>query len=686
MAMNNEIPPMFTHRYMAHAFGGYEGYRYANTREAFDHAIACGYRFLETDLTMTADGHLICSHGFDAMSCERAGIAYRPGLAKKMTKERFLSCRPHGMHTVDASFLYEKMLQYPDLCLELDMREISGEKAVRYVNCLLETFAYNEDVIGRLLIQVYSEKMFEAIDSVYHFPHYQYIIAMKTFEAGGFRDCVSYALKHNICAIALPHRYATKRTIQYVKQQGLFLLVYTVDSRKLAQEMLSLGADTICTNYIDLCKCQRSLDEEEIAALYEEYHQLPIVQNKIVFSSFHGRGFGGNPKYILLELLKQKEKKLDLVWLIGEEEKEIPDFVRTVPFHTKEAIFEIATAKVLVENQMKFPGFVKREGQFLVQSMCGEIRLKKPALASVRNLVSRTYEKRLAENFGKTDLVLSNSVFCTQMVRRDFAYTGHILQVGMPQHDLLLQDASPYKKSVCKRLGISPEKKLLLYAPTQRDDKEISAFRLDYEKLAEGLGEEWVVLVRMHPYMQNKCYRLSYSERVINASLMPDVSELLAASDMLVTDYSSIMFSYLVAGKPCFLYASDSKEYFRQNACYFTLSQLPFPFAASTEELLQAIGAFDRADYEKAVQKFAAQVGLSESGHAAKDAAGLIVKMTGTTAFSYEEAGAELSEMKLGRRAMKKHTFARAVASPPLGLFFAAVDAKNRLFVMWKSR
>ena len=120
---------------------------------------------------------------------------------------------------------------------------------------------------------------------------------------------------------------------------------------------------------------QKNTPKKDLNKLYKKYHKLPVQMNKIVCSNFHGKGFGCNSKYIVNELLK-RNRDLDIVWLVTDK-YEFPDGVRTVPFNSEEAIKEIATARVLIDNQMKFPGFLKRDDQFFINTWHGAIPFKK---------------------------------------------------------------------------------------------------------------------------------------------------------------------------------------------------------------------------------------------------------------------------------------------------------------------
>ena len=115
------------------------------------------------------------------------------------------------------------------------------------------------------------------------------------------------------------------------------------------------------------------------------------------------------------------------------------------------------------------------------------------------------------------------------MFRRSFKYNGYIQEKGYPRNDLFIQDCSSVKDKVFAELNIPAGKKALLYAPTFRDDKTLDAYQLDYGRLAEALGDDWVVLIRLHPHLQKKAGKLEYSKSVVNTSAYPDMQELMAA-------------------------------------------------------------------------------------------------------------------------------------------------------------
>lgn len=616
------LPPMFENEYMAHALGGYKGYKYLNCEEGLKNTISKGYQYLEVDLMLTDDDQLVCSHGWDEKNCEIVGMEYKEDFSE-MTREKFLQQKVHGLTTMDGKMLYQYMLKYPELYWEIDLKTLPYDTAKHITEKIVETFEHNEKVLEHCLVQINTAEMYEAVDSVYHFTYYQFNVINAMLEK--FDEVIAFCVEHKICAVALKQKFATPENIRKARDAGLAVLAYTVDDLQKAKKLLADGANTICTNFIHIFISQKASSKAEKHELYQKYHQYPLQMNKIVCSNFHGKGFGCNPKYIVNALLK-KSKDLDIVWL-GSSNDEFPEGVRTVPYNSEEAFMEIATARVLIDNQLKFIGFMKRPDQFYIETWHGAIPLKKIALDNPLNQENKKYNERRALNYNNIDLFTSNSGFCSRMCRRAFEYPGWILEEGYPRNDLLYEPQEQYKKNVCKMLHISEDSKLILYAPTFRTDRSLDAYQLEYQKVLDSLGGEWKMLIRLHPHVQGQAKNIQYSDRIINASMVPDMQELMAASDILVTDYSNIMFEFMISGRPCFIYATDIEAYQEERDYYFDIYHLPFPIATTSDELIERIHTFDQEKYLSDVKAFEKIVDLNETGTASEKVADIILDM-----------------------------------------------------------
>ena len=153
--------------------------------------------------------------------------------------------------------------------------------------------------------------------------------------------------------------------------------------------------------------------------------------------------------------------------------------------------------------------------------------------------------------------------------------------------------------------------------------------QIDYHRLKQSLEQrfldEWIILVRMHPRMKAYAKKLIPQESYcVDVTEYPDIQELLAAADAVVTDYSSAVFDFLLTGKPAFIYAPDYQRYEKMRGLYYPLEDTPFPIASDNAELAADIASFDEEDYQKKAAAFLKQKGSVEDGDAAKRVAGLI--------------------------------------------------------------
>jgi len=167
---------------------------------------------------------------------------------------------------------------------------------------------------------------------------------------------------------------------------------------------------------------------------------------------------------------------------------------------------------------------------------------------------------------------------------------------------------------VRRRLGLPDGKRVVLYAPTWRDNQYYASgryrfdFRLDLERAWQELGDDHVVLFRGHHHMADDVPAGSRPGFAFNVTTYPDISELFLVSDVLVTDYSSVMFDFAPTGRPMLFFTYDLDLYRDDlRGFYFDFeAEAPGPLLATSEEVLAAIGNIDSAagQYRAAYQKF----------------------------------------------------------------------------------
>ncbi len=302
--------------------------------------------------------------------------------------------------------------------------------------------------------------------------------------------------------------------------------------------------------------------------VFKNFQNLPLKKKKVMFESFVGRGYNDNP-YAISEHLSDKELEYDLVWGLDEKLIKKVDYadIRTAKRFSVRYLYHLATAKYIITNSRLPKGFVKREGQVIIQTWHGT-PLKKLVLDMENNhfpnISKIDYLIEFLSDVKKWDYLVSPNQYSTNIFRRCFAYEGEILEVGYPRNDRLVNFHPNEVVKIKEHLKIPETKKVLLYTPTFRENKVTEKGKYVEEQklnLAQIVKQnpDWIILVRSH-YLINKYGRFKHPN-IIDVSQYQDLNDLFIISDCLLTDYSSTMFDYTILNRPIIKYAYDLAEY-----------------------------------------------------------------------------------------------------------------------------
>ena len=370
----------------------------------------------------------------------------------------------------------------------------------------------------------------------------------------------------------------------------------------------------------------------------------PVKRNKIVFSQFGGKGYGCNPRAICDEFLK-RNAGYDLVWILGKsksrEEAGIPGGVRTVK--GKQAIYELLTAKVWINNihfnKNYSKGLVKRPKTIYLNTFHGGITLKSEG-SDKHTYKPKAYEdlSEKEKNY-RVDSKYVDYVTCGGEVEKhvlnEFFYGhGKILELGDARTDILVNGSDESERAVRKWYGIGEDVGIVFFAPTFRNGMSLKWYDMDYVKVVKALeertGRPWVMLIRLHPRLISKAKQLiPDSDKLINASDYPDMQDIAVAADMMISDYSSAITDFMLTGKPAFMYVPDLEEYMENRGMYYTMEQLPFPYAKTTDALIGEIERFDGAAYAKKSAEFLDFIGYKADGHASERIVDFLIEKMG---------------------------------------------------------
>jgi CDP-glycerol glycerophosphotransferase len=350
------------------------------------------------------------------------------------------------------------------------------------------------------------------------------------------------------------------------------------------------------------------------------------LRDAVVYSSFSGRQYSDNPRAIHEELLR-RDSGLEHIWVVWDGRYQAPSGATAVRLGSREHYEALSTARYVVHNDHFPVWFSRRDDQICLQTWHGTPlkRLGFDVSAKLRSF--RTFEYRWREQVRNWQLVLSPNAFSTPILRRAYGVEGEMLETGYPRNDVLARpDRDEASRRVRQRLGLRDDQRAVLYAPTFRDyvrDRK-GRFRLDVQldldRLRDAVGDDTVVLFRKHHYIAD-AVPVTADGFVRDVSTYPDGTELMLAADVLMTDYSSMMFDYANTGRPMLFFTYDLEVYDEEiRGFYFDFMQTsPGPLLRTSDDVAAALQDLDgvTASYRDRYADFAKAFCELDDGRAA---------------------------------------------------------------------
>lgn len=357
------------------------------------------------------------------------------------------------------------------------------------------------------------------------------------------------------------------------------------------------------------------------------------LRNAVLFEAFDGKVIADSPLDIFNELQRTRPD-LEFIWTIkksaAKEDLTAPAGSRAVIYGSRAWLHALATSKYLVNNSA-FPWYFKKvRGQIYLQTWHGT-----PLKRLVRDIdsskLSTQYLSTMMREAAAWDFLISPSEYATAAFKTAFGYPtthGEILEVGYPRNDRLVGATSEVRDRVRRQLGVKPATQFVLYAPTWREynrtalgDHQSINYIDENTKLPKGFQ----LAYRGHSMTlnaHNSATHTSTAAKAIDVTHYPDITELFLAADVLITDYSSVMFDFAITGKPMIFLAPDIEKYEGERGFYFDFrAEAPGPICHTTAEVIRALADINAVAkthakaYKAWQQKF---VGLDDGKAAAR--------------------------------------------------------------------
>ena len=347
-----------------------------------------------------------------------------------------------------------------------------------------------------------------------------------------------------------------------------------------------------------------------INTCYFMFYKLIKVDDKmVVFLSFHGRGYSDNPRAIYEYMrLDKRFKDYKFIWFISNANKKniVIEGATIVEYMSIQYFYYLAKSKYWVFN-CKMQEFIKKkDNQVYLQTWHGTPlkRLGHDISVDESTTFSRsgmTYEQMCHSydvDVSRYTYMISPNRFCSEVFPSAFGVDKEkLIETGYPRNDFITNASKEDVMRIKERLNIPSNKKVILYAPTWRDNSYVAAgytfeLKADFHKWKELLSDEYVVVFKPHYLIINK-YKDDASLKgfLYSVEASAEINELYVISDMLITDYSSVFFDYAVLNRPIYFYMYDFDDYRDQLRGFYldVYRELPGKIYEEENCLLEAI-------------------------------------------------------------------------------------------------
>jgi len=285
----------------------------------------------------------------------------------------------------------------------------------------------------------------------------------------------------------------------------------------------------------------------------------------IVFESYNGKSANDNPRAIF-DAICEERKDIPLYWSIRDRRVDVPCGGIPVVEGTEAWHKAMATSRVWVNNN-NFPYYIrKRDGQFYFQTWHGT-PIKKLLWDVPARKVPLSYRRLMEKQVPQWDVLLAQSEAAASRLRTGLGYSGPVEVMEYPRNARLIDRLTNWEDTRT-RLGVERDEPIVLYVPTWRTDHRSTPdldwkHYLDIEEFANSIDAR--LLIRAH-HMTNT--RNSNSSEIIDVSSCPHIEDIMAITDILVTDYSSVAEDFSITGRQVIKYVPDLVKYQKQQGLY----------------------------------------------------------------------------------------------------------------------
>lgn len=336
------------------------------------------------------------------------------------------------------------------------------------------------------------------------------------------------------------------------------------------------------------------------------------VKNKITFATYRTTELDGNFKFIYNKINEDNlDYKCNMLFkkynssLLGK-----ADYL----LHMISAGYHMATSKFFIIDDYYFPVYAikpRKENKFIqVWHACGAFKKFGYSVIGKGYGASDDYIEDIPIHSNYDAVLVSSKEVIPYYAEAFNMDAGKILPIGVPRTDIFFDMEEKYRieKNFFDKYPELKNKKIILYAPTFRGRGQTTVsfdMTLDFDMISKNLKEDEVMVLKMHPFVKARID--SKWRNIIDLSDSMDINELMIMSDLLITDYSSVVFEFSLMDKPIIMYSPDREEYIKERDFYYEYEEfVPGPIVNNTKELISKLNSdgWDTKKVSKFKEKF----------------------------------------------------------------------------------
>ncbi|MBU7478839.1 MULTISPECIES: CDP-glycerol glycerophosphotransferase family protein [Lactiplantibacillus] len=395
---------------------------------------------------------------------------------------------------------------------------------------------------------------------------------------------------------------ANGQLIQIEKTYNNGIMVRALPARTLAAKIGGVGQKAGQVKDV-IHQLNQRVNTRYMKRLFKMGHRQ-FDATTIIFESFGGRQVSDSPLAIY-ELFKKLYPGFRYIWSV---EREAVPYCKAngIPYvvrRTARWARTLEKAQYWISNA-RFPAWVRKPKYVTYIQTWHGTPLKKLGL-DIENVAmpgtnTAAYHRNFVSEANRWDALVSPNDYSTQIFRSAFGFKNQILKVGYPRNDELINSSPEDVTALKQQLGIPLDKKVVLYAPTYRDNQFAEKGKYTFElpfslaDFRERFGQDAVLILRMHYLISNALDVSDYSDFVYDLSSYPNISDLYLVSDLLITDYSSVFFDYAYLQRPILFYPYDYHLYKDELRGFYLdyEKDLPGKIAQNEADLLDNVEEF----------------------------------------------------------------------------------------------